>query len=196
MSAFSPEAILEFWFLPPDDAGFGKKRAEWFTKSASFDQTCRALFEPAVQAGMNGELNHWAADDASAESFLALILLLDQITRNIYRDDARMVAGDTIALLTARKLVASGKDENLLPVQRAFAYLPFEHSENLAMQHESLRLFKQLDAFDETKDMFIYAEKHAVIIERFGRFPHRNDLLGRTSSPEEIEFLTQPGSRF
>jgi len=195
MSAFSPDAVLDFWFLPPDDPGFGKSRQQWFKKSADFDQICKEKLGPAVQAGVNGDLNHWAQDDSVLPG-LALIILLDQFTRNIYRDDHRMVAGDTIALLTAKKIVAEGKDQELLPVQRLFCYLPFEHAEDLEMQHESLRLFKSLQAFPDTEDLLVYAEKHAVIIERFGRFPHRNEVLGRTSTPEEIEFLKQPGSRF
>jgi len=196
MSSFSPDSVLDFWFLPPADPAYGKPRAQWFKKSDEFDRICRERFEPAVLAGLNGDLNHWAHDDDSALPALALIVLLDQFTRNIFRDDPRMVAGDPIALLTARKLVASGADQGLLPVQRLFCYLPFEHSEDLQMQHESLRLFKSLQAYPDTEDLLVYAEKHAVIIERFGRFPHRNDILGRPSTPEEIEFLKQPGSRF
>lgn len=196
MSAFNPADILDFWFLPKDDPGHGQTRVEWYKKSDEFDDLCRERFEPSVQAALNGHLNHWAQDETSAEPALALIVLLDQITRNIYRNDPRMVAGDTIALLTARKLVSDGRDQSFLPVQRQFCYMPFEHAEDLEMQHESLRLFKSLQVFPGTGDLLVYAERHAVIIERFGRFPHRNELLGRVSTPEEIEFLKQPGSGF
>ena len=120
------------------------------------------------------------------------MLLLDQFTRNIHRGTPRAFAGDALALATARAMVARGEDVELSTLQRVFVYLPFEHAEDLAMQHESLRLFEQLgDA-----GFLDYARRHAVVVERFGRFPHRNAILGRASTPEEIEYLKQPGSGF
>ncbi len=123
--------------------------------------------------------------------------MLDQFTRNVYRDSPRAFAGDTRALAAARALVATGGDETLLPVQRSFVYLPFEHAEDLQAQDEGVALFERLAASDaQMSGALDWARRHQVVIARFGRFPHRNAVLGRTSTPEELEFLQQPGSRF
>ena len=123
--------------------------------------------------------------------------MLDQFTRNVFRDTPRAFAGDARALQAARALVAGGADRGLLAVQRQFIYLPFEHAESPALQDEALRLFEQLAAdHPEQAGLVEWADKHRVIIERFGRFPHRNLVLGRVSTAEEIEFLKQPGSGF
>lgn len=183
-------AVLDFWFQPA-----GGYRPEWFRKDDTFDAAIREGFAGDVEAALTGTLP--AA--ASAEDQLARIILLDQFTRNIFRGTARAFAGDTQALKLATELVASGRDKNLDPWQRWFAYLPFEHSESLIEQERSVALYTalaremQAPAFDSALD---YAEKHRVIIARFGRFPHRNAILGRESSAEETEFLKQPGSSF
>jgi len=183
-------AVLDFWFQPA-----GGYRPEWFRKDAAFDAAIREGFAGDVEAALTGTLP--AA--ASAEDQLARIILLDQFTRNMFRGTARAFAGDAQALKLATELVASGRDKNLDPWHRWFAYLPFEHSESLIEQERSVALYTalaremQAPAFDSALD---YAEKHRVIIARFGRFPHRNAILGRESSAEETEFLKQPGSSF
>ena len=177
-------AILDFWFGDAD-----AERAEWFRKDDAFDAQIGQRFGAQVQTALAGGLREWMA---GRESALARVLLLDQFTRNIYRGTPRAFAGDALALQAARAMVASGLDMQLPPLRRVFVYLPFEHSEDMAMQHESLRLFGSLGR----QGFLDYARRHAVIVERFGRFPHRNAILGRTSTPEEIEFLKQPGSGF
>jgi uncharacterized protein (DUF924 family) len=189
----SPAEVLDYWFGAPGSAEHGRTRELWFRKSDATDREIRSRFGAAVEAALRGELAHWA--DGDARDALALILLLDQFTRNSYRDTARAFAGDAQALAVAKALVADGRDRQLIPVERGFAYLAFEHSENIADQHESLRLFGQL-AEAGLPDLLVWARKHYEIIVRFGRYPHRNELLGRASTAEEIEFLKQPGSRF
>jgi len=187
-------AVLDFWFMPPDHPGHGTYRLEWFRKDAAFDATIRKRFGTAVEAALRE-----IPDEGSDEALLARILLLDQFTRNIYRDTPRAFAGDAHAKALAETLVTAGRDKNLSPWQRWFAYLPFEHGESLLDQERSVALFAGLrremqhEAFDNAYD---YAVRHREIIARFGRFPHRNVILGRASTTEEIEFLKQPGSSF
>jgi uncharacterized protein (DUF924 family) len=185
--------VLDFWFGAVGSPEHGKSRALWFTKSAATDEEIRARFGATVEAALAGRLDDWA--EGSAGDALALILLLDQFTRNIHRDTARAFAGDAKALAVAKRLVAEGRDRQLVPLERWFAYLPFEHSEQIADQHESLRLFESL-AKEGLAEPLVWARKHHEVIERFGRYPHRNELLGRPSTAMEIEFLKQPGSRF
>jgi uncharacterized protein (DUF924 family) len=194
----SAQAVLDFWFLPAEDPGRGRYRAEWFRKDDAFDAAIRVRFAADVEAALIG---HWRSGD-DATSTLAEILLLDQFTRNIFRDTPRAFAGDAQALALANNLVHNGHDRKLPPYMRWFAYLPFEHSETLADQERAVALFTALRAtapsttaatFDAALD---YAIRHRDVIARFGRFPHRNALLGRASSSAEIEFLKQPGSSF
>ena len=187
-------AVLDFWFGAPGSAERGQARAEWFRKDAAFDALIAQRFGAIIETALTGGLRAW---DASADGALAHIVVLDQFTRNVFRDSARAFAGDALALDAARALVAAGRDAALPPHPRSFAYLPFEHSEILAAQDESLRLYTRL-AHDapECAGYLDYAVRHRDIVLRFGRFPHRNALLGRPSTPEELEFLRQPGSRF
>jgi uncharacterized protein (DUF924 family) len=127
---------------------------------------------------------------------LALVIVLDQFSRNIHRDDARAFAQDEHARECAEEAIERGDDLGMLPVERQFLYMPFEHSERLEDQELALDLFRSLDAFEETHDVSDWARRHHAVIERFGRFPHRNAILGRESTAEEIEFLAQPGSGF
>ena len=181
--------VLDFWF-----AGSAAPRAEWFKKDAAFDALIAARFGPLVEEALAGGLAAWAHQPHGA---LAQVIVLDQFTRNTFRDTPRAFAGDALALAAAQTMVARGDDLALLPLQRVFAYLPFEHAEDGAMQHESLRLFAALTAADASLTTFLdYARRHADVIARFGRFPHRNELLGRTSTDDELRFLQQPGSRF
>ncbi len=187
--------ILDFWFQPPAASGHGAYRAEWFSKDDGFDAAIRERFGALVEAALADKV----AAAASDEDQLARIILLDQFTRNVFRDTPRAFAGDAQALALATALVASGRDKNLDPWQRWFAYLPFEHAESLLEQERSVALYTalaremQLPAFDSALD---YAERHRAVIARFGRFPHRNAILGRASTAEESEFLKQPGSSF
>jgi uncharacterized protein (DUF924 family) len=182
------KAVLDFWF------GDGGIRVEWFRKDAAFDASIAQRFGALVERAVRGELLEWQDEPASA---LARVLVLDQFTRNIYRDSARAFSGDALALAAARAMVAAGQDQQLPPVQRAFVYLPFEHAEDLAAQDDAARLFVALAReAPHLEDMLDYAHRHRAIIERFGRFPHRNALLGRASTPAELAFLEQPGSGF
>ncbi|MGH6612471.1 MAG: DUF924 family protein [Burkholderiaceae bacterium] len=184
--------ILDFWFGAPDDPEFGKTRPLWFTKCDATDELIRQQFGSTVDAALNGELADWTA---TPRGKLALILVLDQFTRNMYRNTPRSFAGDPEALRLASSLVDRAEDRSLAPVERWFAYLPFEHSEFLNDQLESVRLFERL-AREGLDEPLPWATKHFDVIKRFGRFPHRNEILGRESTAEEIEFLKQQGSRF
>ena len=187
-------AVLDFGFGAPGSAEHGTQRELWFTKREATDRTIAARFGPLVERALRGELEAWAARPGSA---LAEIVLLDQFTRNAFRDTPRAFAGDARALHLATLMVAAGTDALLPPLQRTFAYLPFEHAERAAMQDEAVRLFARLvGAAPELSEMLEYAEKHRAVVQRFGRFPHRNALLGRQSTPSEIQFLREPGSRF
>jgi uncharacterized protein (DUF924 family) len=174
------EAVLEFWFRGDVE------RKEWFSKDPSFDDEIRARFLPLHEEAARGAFTAWRD---SPRSCLALIVLLDQFPRNMFRGSARAFATDALALDTARHAVASGHDRVLNTTERTFIYLPFEHSENLADQERALELFA-----DHPNSEWVH--KHWEIIKRFGRFPHRNGILGRQSTPAEIEFLKQPGSSF
>ena len=194
--ALVPRAVevLDFWFGAPDSADFGSSRKMWFTKDAAFDAQIRERFGALVDTALSGRLTEW---DAAPRGALARILLLDQFTRNAFRQTARSFAGDRLALGCAQALVASGGDALLASVERGFAYLPFEHSEDLAMQDEALRLFGRLASDAPVQASLLdWAQRHHAIVARFGRFPHRDAILGRASSAEEIEFLKQPGSAF
>ena len=186
--------VLDFWFAAPGDPQHLQTRQEWFRKDAAFDALITQRFGALIDAALRGELAGWAATPRSA---LAEIIVLDQFTRNTRRGTAGMFAGDARALAAARSMVARGDDQGLAGVMRQFIYLPFEHSEELADQLECLRLFGQLGRDEPAlAGLLEWAQKHCDIVERFGRFPHRNAALGRPSTGEEIEFLKQPGSGF
>jgi uncharacterized protein (DUF924 family) len=187
-------AGLAFWFGAADDPQHGQPRKQWFEKDTAFDAGIRERFGALIERALRGELAHWVSTPAGA---LAEIIVLDQFTRNVFRGTARAFAGDARALAAARALVAGGADRTLTGVQRQFIYLPFEHDEDLASQREALRLFAELERDEPVVgDLVSWAQKHLDIIERFGRFPHRNAALGRISTPEEVAFLQQPGSSF
>ena len=186
--------VLNFWFGAPTEAGYGSARDMWFRKSEATDRDITERFATWIEQALRGELSAWAAQPHSA---LAQIVLLDQFTRNTFRDTSRAFAGDSRALAAASAMVGLRQDEALLPVQRSFVYLPFEHSESRVMQDESVRLFARLVAdAPELASTLDYARQHHAIVARFGRFPHRNEVLGRLSTAEELVFLQQPGSRF
>jgi len=188
--------VLDFWFGETDSAVYGTERKEWFIKSDEFDETIRSRFGADVRGAIDGEFDHWAQASIPNRQTLALIVLLDQFPRNIYRNTGDMYAGDAKALAIAQAMVAAGRDVSLQPIERVFCYLPYEHSEELTVQEESLRLFGQLVGQPAGGGFIEYAKAHHVIVERFGRFPHRNELLGRESTEQEIAFLKEPGSSF
>jgi uncharacterized protein (DUF924 family) len=188
------QAVLDFWFGAADDPQHLSPREKWFVKDDAFDAQISQRFGDLIERALDGAIAHWAA---TATTAVAQIVVLDQFTRNVFRGGARAFAGDPRALATARALVASGEDRALTGVQRQFVYLPFEHAEDLATQREGLRLFAQLELdVPALVGLLHWAQRHHDIIERFGRFPHRNAALGRTSTPEELELLRQPGSGF
>jgi len=187
------QGILQFWFGHPDESNYGKSRSFWFVKKPEVDEELKTRFFKDYQQAAAGHLDNWLNSPATC---LALILLLDQFPRNIFRGTPAAFATDSKALATAQYAITQGYDHQFLPVQRWFFYLPFEHSENLAHQHQSVKLFQQLTDDPESASAITYALQHLQIIERFGRFPHRNRILGRISTPEEAEFLKQPGSSF
>jgi uncharacterized protein (DUF924 family) len=187
-------AILDFWFGAPGTGEHGQARKAWFAKDDAFDTEIRERFAAQIERALRGELDHWAD---TAPTALAHVLLLDQFTRNAFRGTPRAFAGDPRALAAASRMVGLRQDEELASFMRGFVYLPYEHAEGLAMQDEAIRLLTRLVAADSSQQsMLEYAVRHRAIIERFGRFPHRNDILGRQSTAEEIAFLRQPGSGF
>jgi len=183
--------VLLFWFGPPSERG--KAHKHWFVKSEAFDLEVRERFLAVYQDAAAGKLAHLKE---SAADCLALIVLLDQFPRNMFRGTPRAFATDPLALEIARHAVARGFDRSLLPMERLFVYLPFEHSENLADQERACELTQPLDLVAPELKAYSYALAHRDIIRRFGRFPHRNAILGRASTPEELEFLKGPGSSF
>jgi uncharacterized protein (DUF924 family) len=187
------DTILTFWFGPPESDLYGKPRQEWFSKNPDFDQQIRTLFLADYHQAAQGGLDSWVHTPLSC---LALILLLDQMPRNMFRDTPQAFATDPQALAIAEKAVVHGLDRQLLFVQRWFMYLPFEHSENLVDQRQSVQLFSQLEEDPDSQEAISYAIRHRQVIEQFGRFPHRNRILGRPSTPPELVFLQQPGSWF
>ena len=180
--------ILAFWL----GAGTAA-RDEWFRKDPAFDAAIRAHFGATVEAALGGAYTAWTGEPRGA---LALVLLLDQFTRSLYRGSAKMFAGDARALAVAEAAVAAGHDRALGAFERWFLYMPFEHAENSAAQDRSLALFSRLAEETGTESPLEWAEKHAVVVRRFGRYPHRNAILGRASTPEETAFLALPGSAF
>ena len=185
--------VLEFWFGAPDSPEFGRNRKCWFEKSTDFDALVRDRFLEICESAAGGKLDAWTERPLAV---LALIVTLDQFPRNMFRGTPRAFATDPLALAVARGMIARGFDAALLPVQRSFVYLPFEHAEDLDAQREALRLFERLACDASSASAMTYAMLHYAIIKRFGRFPHRNAILGRESTPDELEFLSRPGASF
>lgn len=193
--------ILDYWFgSNDDDARVAAENAGlWWKKNPSVDAEIRQNFEPQVQAAGRGQLDDWAE---SSEGRLALILLTDQFPRNIYRDTPHAFQFDAKARELCIDGLERGMASSLRPIQRVFFYLPLEHSEDADHQTWCVDLMRALarrvpEEWKTTFEGFVdYAEAHQRIIDRFGRFPHRNAILGRESTDEELEFLRQPGSSF
>ena len=186
------QTILDYWFGNGSDVA-RRHRELWFAGSPQVDAGVRALFLGDVERAERGELDAWKAD---AGSCLALVIVLDQFPLMIFRNEARGYRDGDLALPVARHLHASGFDRSLAPHEKLFAWLPFEHSEDLADQDLSVALFATLRDAPGMASAYDYALKHRDVVQRFGRFPHRNRALGRQSTAEEIAFLKQPGAGF
>ena len=187
--------ILDFWFGDLDDRGFStaEKHKLWFTVSDSTDQQCKQLFGALVEQAVAGKLNRWADKD---EGLIALVLLLDQFTRNIFRGTPAAFSGDDRALALSQEAIEHGRDQRLPAIHRVFLYMPLEHSEDLLVQETSVNCFAELAA--QTGDKMFegfcqYAQAHKDVVSSFGRFPHRNSILGRESTQQELEHLGTHG---
>jgi uncharacterized protein (DUF924 family) len=187
------EAILDFWFGAPGTAEHGSARTAWFAKDDAFDAEIRTRFGALIEQALRGELEPWGA---SARPALAHVLLLDQFTRNAFRGTPAAFTGDARALATAEEAIERGFDRTLDAHERWFLYMPFQHSESLVVQERSVALFDALARETGLTDPLPYPQRHHDVIRRFGRFPHRNGILGRASSAEELAFLREAGSRF
>lgn len=188
------EEILRFWFGRVSESSYSEQRKLWFRKDPQLDQTIRDRFMCVYEQAAAGELEYW---QQSPHSCLALLIVLDQFPRNMFRNTPQAFATDAKALSIAKAAIDQGFDQMLEPIQRIFLYLPLEHSENLDDQLQSIALFRDLVAIDpQLADVLDYALRHYQVIQQFGRFPHRNQILNRTTTPEEAEFLKQPGSSF
>ena len=184
--------VLDFWFAPRGSAEHGQTRELWFRKDAAVDQSIRARFGAAVETALAGGFGEWTTPHGA----LARVLLLDQFTRNIYRQTPRAFAGDFLALGISRVALANRDDQALVPVERWFLYMPFVHAEDSPAQETSLELFARLRDETGLSEPLMWAERHAAVIRRFGRYPHRNAILGRESTAEEIEYLAAGGRGF
>lgn len=191
-SIASQNHVLSFWFGDDFEATpVGEKKSFWFTKSDKTDQAIHERFEATVVAARMGKLDTWAG---VARGRLALIIVLDQFPRNIYRDTPGAFASDALALGLAREGVVKGMDQELGGHERAFFYMPFMHSEELKDQERSVALFTKLA--EEGAWSVEWAIKHKEVIDQFGRYPHRNKILGRDSTREEEEYLRKPDAGF
>lgn len=182
MTEAAVEKVLSFWFAQTS-------RARWFKSDQGFDREIEKRFLSPIEAAARGALEPWVETPRGA---LALCILLDQFPRNVWRGTPRAFASDAEARRIADAALAAGHDRKLEPDERLFLYLPFEHSESLQDQERSVALFRALGDAEQLD----YAVRHRDIIARFRRFPHRNRVLGRDSTPEELAFLQQPGSSF
>lgn len=174
--------VLDFWFV-------ASQPEQWWQKDAAFDREIERRFLTLHQQAKAGELYDWRA---TAEGSLAEIIVLDQFSRNIYRDQAESFACDPLALALSQFAINKGFDQALEPVQRSFLYMPFMHSESKAIHELALMLFEALG----NPNNLDFERQHKAIIDRFGRYPHRNGILGRQSTAEELAFLQQPNSSF
>lgn len=188
----SPDDVLDFWFGRIGNDGYGEFREEWFRKDPAFDEEIRDRFLRLYEEAAAGEHDDWRED---ARGATALVILLDQFPRNMFRSDPRTYATDEKAREVARYAVEHALDRELHPLERWFLYMPFMHSEEIEDQRLSLDLFRRLGTVGDS-DPVPYAEGHMEIVERFGRFPHRNAILGRETTVEEAEFLKGPNSSF
>ncbi len=197
------DKILDFWFgnLKENELPSKEYRKRWWIKDHENDKRIKDHFGYDLDLAIRGELDDWKT---TPDGTLALILLFDQFTRNIYRNTEEAFSQDKNTIEICINGIKKGFDEALHPVQRTFYYMPLMHSEDMSMQEKSIECFSNLAKEFATPESiakmvsgsFEYAMKHYEIVKRFGRYPHRNAILGRESTPEEIEFLSEPGSSF
>ena len=195
------QPLLDWWFGADGNATdvAAARQGLWFGKRDSQDREAELRFGALVEQALAGELQGWTDDP---HGWLAQLILLDQLPRMIFRDTPRAFAGDSLARPLLRDGLDRGWDRRLTPIQRVFAYLVFEHAEDLSLQDRAVELFADLlnEAAAAERPLFAdfldFAERHQRVIARFGRFPHRNAILGRASTDEEQAFLREPGSRF
>jgi len=178
----TPQHIIDFWFCEIDSA-------LWYKKDTNFDVLLRTRFGTTHQQATQGELAHWRTD---AHGRLAEVIVLDQFSRNLYRNSGQAFANDLAALILAQECISLGLHNQLTTVQKSFLYLPFMHSESLAIHEQAVTLY----SIAGLEFNLSFELKHKAIIEQFGRYPHRNAVLGRTSTPQELDFLQQPNSSF
>jgi uncharacterized protein (DUF924 family) len=176
------DEVLGFWFEETD-------RKQWWRADAAFDALIRQRFGALHEQAARAELSPWRQ---APRGRLAEIIVLDQFSRNLHRGTPRAFAQDAIALVLAQEAVSAGADQALSPLERSFVYLPFMHSESTIIHAQALALYRANGRLDD----YDFELRRKAIIDRFGRYPHRNEILGRVSTPEEIEFLRRPGSRF
>ena len=196
---FSWSAVLDAWFgeTRSNVNAIGPRMAWWFGPDKERDEMLAEMFGDCCQAALQGQLAQWQSE---ARSRLGLILMLDQFPRNLFRGTPRAFAGDDRAAMLCLSGVAAGTDRELSPAERIFYYMPLQHAEDRITQRVSVKLFNQLAQEHVDQPVFSgcaeYAQLHLDIVEQFGRFPHRNEILGRTSTPEETEYLASGGERF
>ena len=186
------DKILNFWFGPLDNGGLAAPEAHrlWFAGSQSTDEDCTEQFGPLLEKAASGELDNWTESNVG---LMALVLLLDQMPRNVYRGTPAAFSGDSHALELALKTVAQDRHLTMPLIHRVFLYLPSEHSEDIAMQEKCVSLFDELVAvtgLQQMADFRQFAVAHRDVIAQFGRFPHRNAILGRQSTPQELQYLS------
>lgn len=177
-----PHTVIDFWFTE-------LKPQNWWQKDSALDEMIARRFSSLHQQAASCELSDWRGTGLGS---LAEIIVLDQFSRNIYRDKPESFASDSLALALAQSAIAKGLDKELSQVQRSFLYMPFMHSESKKIHSDAVTLFESLGMSDKIE----FELKHKAIIDKFGRYPHRNDILGRRSTVEELSFLKQPNSRF
>lgn len=188
----TPADVLDFWFDSDSEA-------LWYERNDAFDAAIGKRFGDTLEAALRGDLDAWTE---TPEGWLALLIVRDQFSRNLYRHDARAWAGDPGTQVLALDGIAQGYDQRLAPMQRVFAYMPLEHAESPVLQQHCVRLFERLLACQPEaqrprfQNYLDYARRHHDVIARFGRFPHRNAVLGRTDTPAEQAYLATPGAGF
>jgi uncharacterized protein (DUF924 family) len=195
------EDVLTFWFgtLDANGCADASHAERWWKKNLAFDDELRQRFGPLHEAVANGDHDDWLK---APRGRLAYVIVLDQFSRNMFRDSPRMYAYDDLALAAARNGVVADADKELRHDERIFLYMPFQHSEDLADQELAVALFERMtegltgEALKRAQDNAGYAKRHRDIVKRFGRFPHRNRILGRATTQEEAQFLTEPNSSF
>ena len=188
-----PQDVLDFWFGAADGPAFGERRDIWFKKDKVFDDKIRATFQAVTEEALIGGLAEWEEGNLSS---LALLILLDQFPRNLFRGSGQSFAGDFRARQVAASALNAGAAEQFIDVQKLFLQLPFVHSEDMTDQNKGVSLMQGMTDGEFKVSCVDSAIRHREIIERFGRFPHRNEMLGRKSTDEEIEFLKGPNSSF